>query len=175
MHTIPARMQQGRPITVEVHVARSTIAGPTQQASPLSLRGELIVARAITVRLRGARTLFAIEAGSPETQWDQASAGAGRAAGEAAVWRFTVTPLQARTADLHVTVGARTLAGDGLIADTGIPEVVVPIRIARDLGKIVRRWAGLTGIAAGSFIAALALQAAFKIDVMDAVRRLAGL
>ena len=173
-HNVPKSMRIGKKVSVEVRIARAAIAGLSGGSRPMALRAEQIAARAITVRLRGTKAAFAIEANSPETQWDQTTSQAGRAAVETAVWRFSVSPLKATRADLHVVASARTVGADGVMADTGLPDQVVTVRIGRDVGRFMRRSAAVSTIAITSIIAVKLIEEFLGFDLMRLVRALTG-
>ena len=173
-HSIPKRMRVGQKVVVEVRLARAAIAGGNAGPRPVSLRAELTAFRAISVRLRGTKSAFAIEAGSPETQWDQAIGPTGRLAGDVAVWRFIISPLKAARADLHIIASARTVGADGVIADTVLPDQVVPIRIGRDIGRTMRRFAAGSTIAIVSIAAVKLLEEFLGFDLMRMIRALIG-
>jgi hypothetical protein len=98
------------------------------------------VARAIAVRLRPLSGRFVIDAASPETQWDQSgAAGSDRLASEAAVWRFTVTPIRSGRGVLQLAISARTLGADGVLAETQIPDQAFDLRVGRSYWRIVGR------------------------------------
>ena len=175
-HNIGKSQRLGKPAAIEIRVARAAIAGAGGAGpQPASLRAELVAVRAITVRLRGGKAAFHIDAGSPETQWDQATGPSGRLAGETAVWRFTLTPLKPGRSDLHLVATARTIGADGVIADTVLPEEIVSVRVGRDIGKPLRRLALAIGIAAGSIAVEKLAEGIFKFDLFAIVSRLVGL
>ena len=173
-YALPKRMQQGKPAAVEVRIARAPLAGSGSGPMPTSLRPEFVAVRAITARLRGAKGAFAIEPGSPETQWDQAVGAAARAAGDVAVWRFTVTPLSGEGRVLQLMVAARTVGVDGMIADTVLPDQVLPVKIARNLKRPLRRLLGIIAIALTSIVLWTVIERVFAPDVWRLVQRLAG-
>ena len=162
-HTIPRRMAQGRPQSVEVRIKRSSLAGGN------------VTARAISVRLRPAKGgRFSVDQPSPETQWDKAVDGA-RMASEAAVWRFTVQPLTMGTGELVLAVSARTIAPDGLIIETAIPDQTVAIRSRRNWRQSLVWWGTLLGVGIGSIALKAAVEAVFKVDLLKSLRGLFGL
>lgn len=173
--TLPKRWRRGRTETIEVRVARTPLSGGGAGPVPASLRPELIAARAIMVRLRGAKGAFTIEPASPETQWDQAAGTGGRTAGDAAVWRFSVTPLRGAVRDLHLMVAARTVGADGVMADTVLPDQVLPAKVSRDLLRPLRQVLAVVAIALISIALWTAMQYTFKLDLVGLVQRLAGL
>ena len=174
-HNAPKSLRLGKTAIVEVRVARAAIAGSSAGPRPLSLRAELVAVRAISVRLRGVKSAFAIDAGSPETQWDQATGPSGRLTGETAVWRFSVNPLKAGRGELHLIVAARTVGADGVIADTVMPDQAVAIRVARDIGKSLRRWGMGLGIAAASIAIEKLAEGFFRFDLFQIASGLVGL
>ncbi|MGD9805648.1 MAG: Clp protease N-terminal domain-containing protein [Hyphomicrobiaceae bacterium] len=163
-HSIPRRLRKGRPQVIEVWIDRPPIAGNGGSRS-FALRSENVVARAIAVRLRPLSGKFIIDAASPETQWDQSgAAGADRFASEAAVWRFTVTPLQSGRGTLQLAIAARTLGADGVLAETQLPDEAHQLRVARGFGGLLRRIAlGLIAALAGMVLIKL-VEAEMGID-----------
>jgi hypothetical protein len=149
---------------IEVWIDRPPIAGNGGSRS-FALRSENVVARAIAVRLRPLSGRFIIDAASPETQWDQSgAAGADRFASEAAVWRFTVTPLQSGRGALQLAIAARTLGADGVLAETQLPDEAHQLRVARGFGGLLRRIAlGLIAALAGMVLIKL-VEAEMGID-----------
>ena len=146
IENIPRTMQVGRSETVEIRIARSDVA-----ISPTSMPGggsagylhDLIVTKAISVRLRGADNRFQIEAVSPETQWLDNDPD--KPADDFASWRWNVTPLRRGKGQLQLVIGTRTIATDGLSADTALPEQTFDIAVARNYGRTLMRaatWAG---------------------------------
>lgn len=131
-------------------------------------------ARAVSVRLRSAKGAPVIVAISPETQWDKPTA-PGRLAGEVAVWRFLVTPSKAGRSELTLQVTAHVMAADGHLAERTLPEQIIPIKVASNLSRSLRRAALflLTGLA--SIAAVKIAEEMLAFDVADLVRRLAGL
>ena len=173
-YVLPKRLRRGKAATIEVRVARAPLAGTGSGPMPSSLRPEFIAARAITVRLRGAKGAFAIEPGSPETLWDQPSGATGRAVGDAAVWRFTVTPLAGRRRDLTLMAAARTVGADGMIADTVLPDQVLPVKVARDFLRPLRRLLAGLAIALASICVWTVIEHMLELDLWRIARRLAG-
>lgn len=130
---------------IEVWIERPPIAA-SGGARPYALRSESVVARAIAVRLRPTSGRYVIDAGSPETQWDQSgAAGSDRLASESAVWRFIVTPLQSGRGSLQLAVSARTLGADGVLAESQLPDQQHIVRIAPSYGGLLRRFVTTIG------------------------------
>lgn len=173
-HTIPARLKQGRVQVVEVRIERPPLAAAGGPSRAYALRPEAVVARAIAVRLRPVAGRFIVEAGSPETQWDQGgtAAGGGRFSSDAAVWRFNVTPLRAGKGALQVAVSARTLGADGVLAETQLPEQTFAVRIARGYGGMLARAGLVVGVAVGSVLFLKLVEAVLGFDLYFFLKQL---
>jgi hypothetical protein len=149
-HNIPARLTAGQPHTIEVHLRRGPLNPPGSTSRPAPDRRDVVTARAISVRLRPARGRFSVDQPSLETQWDTA-ADAGRLAGEAAVWRFTVVPGAIGRGELALSVAARTIGADGMILETTLPDQVFEVRTRRDWSRTTV-WIGTLLLLAGAGI-----------------------
>jgi neural Wiskott-Aldrich syndrome protein len=143
---IPRAMRVGRTETVEVRIARASIkaVGDGMQGSGQAHLRALIVTKAMSVRLRAVDGGFAIETGSPETQWLDSNVGPG--AEDYASWRWSVTPLRRGEGRLQLVVAARTIASDGLTADTALPDQVFDVTVSADYSRLLRRAAGWVGL-----------------------------
>lgn len=167
-------MTVGKPATVEVTILRpplGTAGGPSRQAPE---RRDVVTARAISVRLRPAKGRFVIDQPSAETQWDKAIDGP-RLQGEAAVWRFTIVPQTQGPAELVLMVGARTVAADGMIVETTLPDQVVGIRVTRDWRRTIHTAAMLTLIGLASVVVGQLIDDLPGFDVIKRLRGLVGL
>lgn len=143
--SFPRRLKLGRAQVIEVWIERPPIAGSGGSRS-FALRPENVVARAISVRLRPVSGTFAIEAASPETQWDQSgAAGPNRLSSEAAVWRFMVTPLKSGAGKLQLAISARTLGADGVLAETQLPDQSHDVRVLPSPGVFIRKLLTILG------------------------------
>lgn len=139
---IPRRMRVGRVETVEVRIGKSgarNLADGMQGAAPSYLH-DLVVTKAMSVRLRALNGGFQIESASPETQWIDRQPGA--ATEDFASWRWDVTPLRRGKRQLQLVVSMRTIASDGLAADTVQPDQVFDIAVRADHARAFRRMAG---------------------------------
>lgn len=165
-HSMPRRLKQGHPHVIEVRIERPPLAGAGTASRSYALRPETAVARAIAVRLRPLQGRFIIDAASPETQWDQSgAAGAGRLASEAAVWRFSVTPISSGRGVLQLGISARTLGADGVLAETQLPDEGHEVRVAPSYGRLAKR-AGLAAVVAvGSIVLLEIVEGLLGIDV----------
>lgn len=142
VETLPRRMRVGRPETVEIRIARSQIAGI---GSGLAGRGRaeqhpIVVARAMSVRLRAPDGGFFVEAASPETQWIDNNLGV--YGSEFASWRFLVTPSQPDARRLQLIVSVRTVGANGLVAETALPDQVITVRVRANHARAIGRWFG---------------------------------
>lgn len=170
---MPRRMKQRRAHVIEVRIERPSLAGGSSPSRSYALRPETVVARAIAVRLRPLSGRFIIEAASPETQWDQSgAAGAGRLASEAAVWRFTVTPLKAGRGTLQLAIAARTLGADGVLAESQLPDQAHEIRISADYGRRALRAALLVAVGIGSVAVLKTIEALVGLDLYYLLKQL---
>lgn len=143
---IPRTMQVGKVETVEVRIAKANIRSVTDgmQGSAQSYLHELIVTKAMSVRLRAPDGGFSIETGSPETQWLDNNLG--MQPDDFASWRWNVTPLRRGASRLQLVVSARTIASDGLTADTALPDQVFDVRVKADYARMALRAAGWVGL-----------------------------
>lgn len=171
-HTIPSRLKVGVPRTVEVRVVRSPLPS-VSTTQPLSLRGEAVSVRAVSVRLRPARNGFAVDAPSPETLWEKPSQ-SGRLAGEAAVWRFVVTPSRRGAGELSLQVTAHVVGADGIVAETALGEQLVPVRSMPNLAVIARRVAVAAGLVIATLVVAEAVDAWLGWSLLAVARRIIG-
>lgn len=173
-HSIPARLKQGRAQVVEVRIDRPPLGAAGGASRSYALRAETAVARAIAVRLRPAAGRFVVEASSPETQWDQggAAAGGGRFSGDAAVWRFNVTPLGAGRGTLHLAISARTLGADGVLAETQLPDQTYAVRVTPGYGGAVARTGFIAGVAVASMLALKLAEGVLGLDLYFLAKQL---
>lgn len=163
-HSIPRRLKLGRPHVIEIWIERPPIAGNSGSRS-FALRPENVVARAIAVRLRPLSGKFVIDPASPETQWDQSgAAGSDRLASEAAVWRFTVTPLRSGRGVLQLGISARTLGADGVLAETQLPDQAHELRISRSYAGFFRRVFLVLGAAFAGMVLIKLVETAIGVD-----------
>ena len=171
-HSIPRRLRQGRSHVVEIWIERPPIAAGSPTRS-FALRSENVVARAIAVRLRPLAGRFVIDAASPETQWDQSgAAGTDRLASEAAVWRFTLTPVRSGRGVLQLAISARTLGADGVLAETQIPDQTFNLRVGPSYWRLLGRiFAGL-GVAMAGMVLIKLVEGQMGVDFYYMVRQL---
>lgn len=147
VENIPRKMRVAVPVTVEVRIAKSTAKALADglQGGAAAWHHEVTITKAMSVRLRAPGGGFWIETASPETQWIE-----NRAlpfADDFASWRWTVTPRQSGRRKLQLVVSARTVGGDGLAAETALPDQVVEVRVRTNYAQTTRRLAGWTAAA----------------------------
>ncbi|MGE0857101.1 MAG: Clp protease N-terminal domain-containing protein [Hyphomicrobiaceae bacterium] len=139
---IPRSMRVAIPVVVEARIARAEIASAAEgMRGPGAVwRHDLMVTKAMSVRLRAPDGGFYIENGSPETQWIENLHGL--VTDDYASWRWTVTPRASGRRRLQLVVSARTVGTDGLAAETAMPEQVVEVKVRANYVLTVRRVAG---------------------------------
>jgi hypothetical protein len=155
MEAIPRRMRVGTAAPAQVRIGRDKIdnliqllMGGRPQHHP-----EAVVARVLTVRLRAPDGGFAIEPGTPETQWVEAAAqSSGPPHEDHVAWSWTVTPLWRGRQRLLLAVSARTIGRDGIAAEQAPPERAIEVAVRPNLVRRLARWVAvvvLLGMGAG--------------------------
>lgn len=138
IETLPGKMRKGVAHTVEVRIAKADVRALAEATGQ-----ELLVTRAVAVRLRAPDHAFFVETAAPETQWIEPSAAAGMMSDDYASWRWTVTPKKSgKRRRLGLVVAARAIGGDGMAAEASLPERAYEVRVTRNLGQSFRRWSG---------------------------------
>ncbi len=139
---IPRKMRVGISMVVEARVARSEVKAIAEglQGSGAVYRHEIMVSKAMSVRLRAPDGGFWIETSSPETQWIENVLGL--MADDFASWRWTVTPRERGKKRLQLVVSARTVGADGLTAETALPDQVIDVKVGINIGRTLVRWSG---------------------------------
>ena len=129
VENIPRNMRVAVPSLVEVRIARSDVQALAEglQGGGAVYRHEVTVTQAMTVRLRAPDGGFYIEIASPETQWIEKNAHL--ASDDYASWRWHVTPRDKGRKRLQLIISARTASGDGVTAETALPDQVVTVRV----------------------------------------------
>jgi len=127
---------------VEVAIARAEITALAEklQGSGAAYRHEVIVTKAMSVRLRAPEGGFWIETASPETQWIENTLGL--LSDDYASWRWAVTPQQRGKPRLQLIVSARTVGADGLAAETALPDQVIEVKVRTNYQRTAMQWAG---------------------------------
>jgi neural Wiskott-Aldrich syndrome protein len=152
VESVPRRMRSGVPATAEVRIARERIDGLMLALCNRGVRLEAYPTRTLAVRLRAPNGGFAIEANSPETQWIDRSAS--NLSDGFAAWRWTITPQGRGRNRLLLTVSARLIGQDGLVAEAAPSDRSIDVRIAPNYRRQAQRWLGwLAALITGAVLA----------------------
>ncbi len=147
VETIPRRMRVGKGSSAQVRIARDKIDGLIlllMSGRGMAHRPDAFVTRALSVRLRAPDGGFAVEPGSPETQWVET--GAGLQHDEFVSWRWTVTPQWRGRGRLLLAVTARTVGHDGLATETAPPDRTIEVVVTGGRLRRLMRWFGLLAV-----------------------------
>ena len=147
IENIPRRMRVGIPVVAEARIARADVKALAEglAGGGAAFRHEIVVTKAMSVRLRSPGGGFTIENRSPETQWIENVLGLGN--DEYASWRWTVTPMARGRRQLQLIVSARTVGADGMTAETALPDQLVDVKVAINYSRTALTWAGWIGAA----------------------------
>ena len=142
VHNIPGRMRVGISLVCEARIGRADVKAIVEglQGGGAVVREEIMVTKAMSVRLRSPDGGFFIEGSSPETQWIENMMGL--PAEDFARWRWTITPREKGRKRLQLIVSARTVGADGLAAETAMPDQVIEVRVKTNYAKTAWRWLG---------------------------------
>lgn len=142
VHNIPPRMKVGVSLVCEARIGRNEVKAIVEglQGGGAVVRHEVMVTKAMSVRLRAPDGGFFIEGSSPETQWIENVLGL--PAEDFARWRWTITPRDRGRKRLQLIVSARTVGTDGLAAETAMPDQVIEVRVKANVVRSAKRWAG---------------------------------
>ncbi len=114
-----------------------------------------------------------IESTSPETLWDHGTGpGNGRLEGDAALWHFTITPLESGHGALQLAVIARTIGADGVLAETQLPEQTIAVKASGDIGSGLKKPAVFVAAMLAGMITIKLAETMFAFDVGFLVRQL---
>lgn len=169
VENIPRRMRVGLPMAIEARIARADVKALSEglAGGGGAFRHEIVVTKAMSVRLRAPGGGFTIENRSPETQWIENVLGVGN--DDFASWRWTVTPTARGRRQLQLIVSARTVGADGVTAETALPDQIVDVRIAINYTQTALKWAGWIGAAVlGGLLAKFGETAWVVIKIMFA-------
>jgi len=147
VENIPRSMRVAVPAVIEVRIARADVKALAEglQGGGAAYQHELMVTKAMSVRLRAPDGGFYIETASPETQWIERAALLSEE--DFASWRWHVTPREKGKRRLQLVISARTVSADGLAAETALPDQVISVRVRTNYAKTASRWIGW-GVAA---------------------------
>lgn len=139
---IPRRMTALVPELVEVRVLKAQVRALAErlQGAGTAYRHDVVVTKAMSVRLRAPEGGFWIETASPETQWIENTLGL--LSDDYASWRWIVTPQRPGKARLQLIVSARTVGADGLAAETALPDQVIEVKVRTNYQKVAIQWGG---------------------------------
>jgi len=142
VENIPRRMRSGVPVVVEARIARADVKALAEglQGGGAAFRHEVVVTKAMSVRLRAPDSGFTIENRSPETQWIESVLGL--ASDDFASWRWTVTPRTRGRRQLQLIVSARTVGADGMTAETALPDQMIEVKVGINYARTFGRWMG---------------------------------
>lgn len=135
-------MRVGVTSVVEVRIAKAAVKALADNMAGVGqpYQHQVLVTKAMSVRLRAPDGGFFIEMASPETQWIENTLGL--MSDDFASWRWSVTPRRRGKIRLQLAVAARTVGRDGSTAETALPDQVIEVRVATNYGQSMRRWAG---------------------------------
>lgn len=142
VENIPRRMRLGVPVVAEARIARADVKALAEglAGGGAAFHHEVVVTKAMSVRLRAPDGGFTIENRSPETQWIENVLGLG--ADDYASWRWTVTPRTRGRRQLQLIVSARTIGADGMTAETALPDQIVDVKVSINYARTAARWMG---------------------------------
>lgn len=142
IENIPRRMRVGVSVVAEARIARADVKALAEglQGGGAAFRHEVVVTKAMSVRLRAPDGGFSIENRSPETQWIENVLGFG--SDDFASWRWTVTPKARGRRQLQLIVSARTVGADGMTAETALPDQIVDVKVQINYARTIARWIG---------------------------------
>ena len=135
-------MRVAVPVLVEARIGKAELQALAKglEGGGAAYRHEIVITKAMSVRLRAPDGGFWVETGSPETQWIENPLGP--MGEDFASWRWTVTPRLRGRRRLQLLVSARTVGADGLTAETALPDQVVEIKVRTNYGASALRWTG---------------------------------
>jgi len=142
VENVPRHMRVGVGALIEVRVARADVQALAEglQGGGAAYQHEVMVTKAMSVRLRAPDGGFFIETASPETQWIEKAML--MSSDDFASWRWHVTPRDTRKRRLQLIISARTVSADGLAAETALPDQVITVRVRTNYGQVATRWVG---------------------------------
>lgn len=142
VENIPRRMRVGVPVVAEARIARAHVKALAEdlQGGGAAFPHEILITKAMSVRLRAPGGGFSIENRSPETQWIENVLAL--PADDYASWRWTITPRARGRRQLQLIVSARTMGSDGMTAETALPDQIVDVKISINYGRTLAHWSG---------------------------------
>jgi len=171
VENIPRTMTVAVPEMVEVRMARQEVEGMVEglQGGGQVQNHDVFVTRAMSVRLRAPEGGFMIESSSPETQWIENDV-IGLLQDDYASWRWTIVPERRGRSRLQLIISARTVAPDGMTAETALPDQVIDVNVRINFTRTAKKWGGWAlAAAAGGMLGT------WGGDAYEAVTRIFGL
>jgi hypothetical protein len=135
-------LQVGKPKTVEARIAKASVQAIAEglQGGGTAYPHDVIITRAMSVRLRAPDGGFWIETASQETQWIENTLGP--LTDDFTSWRWTVTAQRRGRLRLQLVVSARTVGADGLATETALQDQIIEVRVRANYGQLAARWGG---------------------------------
>jgi hypothetical protein len=142
IENLPRTIRVGKPRTIEVRIAKASVQalGADLQSGGTAYPHDVIITKAISVRLRAPEGGFCIEIVSPETQWIDGTLDP--LTDNFASWRWTVTAQRRGRHRLQLVISARTVGADGLATETALQNQIVEVRVRTNYGHVAARWGG---------------------------------
>jgi len=149
IENVPRRMRVNVPAAAEVRIPRERLDALVQALASRggAQRGEPVIARALSVRLRAAQGALFVEPASPETLWVES--GHHGVQEEGLVWRWKVTPQGKGKNRLVLQVTMRSVGPDGAGAEAAPPDRSIDVKVSGRRGRILGRlvmWLVLLGV-----------------------------
>ncbi len=143
---IPTKWRVAQEQLVEVRLSPEELRALAQQ---LDGRGaayahERVVAKAIAVRLKAPDHSFAIEPTSPETLWLDAQTL--QMSNDGMHWRWQATPQTGGKKKLQLVISARTIGGDGVVAETALPDQTITVKVQVNPARLALKLLGYVGL-----------------------------
>jgi hypothetical protein len=151
---LPRTVQVGKPKSVEARIAKASVRVLAEglQGGGTAYPHDVIITKAMSMRLRAPDGGFWIEAASPETQWIENTLGP--LTDDFASWRWTVTAQRRGRLRLQLVISARTVGADGLATETALQDQIIDVRVRTNYGRLAARWGGwITAAMAGGVLA----------------------
>jgi hypothetical protein len=155
MESVPRTLRVASGAAAEVRIAKVAIRelGASRDGAGSTQRDDLVVAKAMTVRLRAPNGRLFVEPVTPETQWIDGSGGF--MSDDHASWRWIITPRRRGRARLAIACSARTVGIDGLTAEAVLPELPIDVVVRTDWRHAATRLGGWLVAALVGGVAAL--------------------
>ena len=134
------RVAQTERVEIRIANAAAKAIAENLDGGGAAWRHDIIITKAMSVRLRAPDGGFFIETASPETQWIENQLGL--PSDDFASWRFLVTAQERGRSRLQIVVSARTVGHDGIAAETALPDQIVDVKVRTNFKRSFTRWLG---------------------------------